>query len=608
MSKPLHDTAAELPTSAGVYLFKDHKGKVLYVGKAGNLRGRVRQYLAGHDDRAMVPFLVRHAHDLDVIVTSTEKEALLLENTLIKKHRPRFNVRLRDDSNFLHLRLDTTERWPRYRLVRRIESDGARYFGPYASAQKARQTLTWLTRAFPLRTCTDATLRSRRRPCLMHQLGRCVAPCVEGVDEAAYLELAEDSTHLLLGRIRPAMRAIEKRMFRHADKEQFEEAARLRDLVASIRDTVERQQVIDPRLSDRDVWGLYREGTDVAVALVPVREGVMQEPLVRVLSGVIEDDAELLSSVLNTAYVEGSPIPGELLVPAMPRDADALASVLSERRGTKVSLRKPVRGSKVRLLELANENARVRFAQQTDADALRSDAMQRLGELVGLDRAPHRMECFDNSHLGGDDPVAAMAVFLDGQPARAEYRRYKIKIAPGGDDYAGMREVLTRRFKRTLEDGAQPDLLVVDGGKGQLAVAMAVLQDLGVGDQAVIGISKPRTEHAAGDRKATDKIVLPNVKDPVRLRRGDLALRILQHLRDETHNHAVRYQRKVRQKSKLKSGLEDLRGVGPSRRRALLTTFGSARGVIKASVEELAAVDGIGPQLATSIHTQLRGG
>jgi excinuclease ABC subunit C len=602
MSPSLDAAAAQLPTTAGVYLFKDRRGGVLYVGKAINLRLRVRQYLSGHDGRMMVPHLVRQAHDIEVVVTGTEKEALLLENTLIKKHRPRFNVRLRDDSNYLHLRLDLSKPWPRYELVRQIDDDGVRVFGPYASAQKARETLAFLQRVFPLRTCSDAVLRSRTRPCLLHQMGRCSAPCVDLVTPEAYQQIAVDSTSLLQGHTRPVVRALEKRMHARAEALEFEEAARLRDLIASIRATVERQQVIDPRLSDRDVWGLHRDGNSVAIAVLPVREGVLTEPQVRVVHDVIEDDDELLSSAINAAYPEGVPIPDEILVPLVPRSASALEDLLSERRGKRVQLHEPVRGSKVDMVKMANDNARVRLAAQTDAGARRREALQQLAELVGLDEPPHRIECFDNSHLGGTDPVAAMAVFLDGQPARQEYRRYKVKTAAGDDDYAAMHEILTRRFRRGLESGELPDLLVVDGGKGQLGVALAVLEDLGLDQQKVIGLSKPRTEHARGDRHATDKIVLPGEKEPRRLPASHGGLRLLQHLRDETHRSAVQFQRRTRSKTTLASALEGLPGVGPARRKALLTHLGSIAAVADATVEQLVTVPGVGQQLAEQIH------
>jgi excinuclease ABC subunit C len=384
---------------------------------------------------------------------------------------------------------------------------------------------------------------------------------------------------------------------------KFEEAARLRDLVYSIQDSVERQRVVDPKLGNRDLWGLYREGSRGVLAIVPVRDGAMGEPRASVLSALVGPDEDVLSSLINQAYPENAPIPAEIVLPVLPPDHEALAEVLTERQGRKVVLHAPQRGDKLRLVSLATENARVRWLAETDEAERHRNAMAALAEVLQLSEVPHRMECFDNSHIGGDDPVAAMAVFIDGKPDRQHYRRYRIKEAMGGDDYAGMREVLTRRFKRGLQEGLLPDLLVVDGGKGQLGVAMAVLEDLGVHGLAVCGIAKPRTEHAKGQRHATDKIVLPNLKNPLRLRRGHPGLRILQYLRDETHKHAIRYQRKVRSKHSLVSVLEAIPGVGPSRKKALLKALGSAEGVALASPNALAAVDGIGPALAEQIWT-----
>jgi len=390
-----------------------------------------------------------------------------------------------------------------------------------------------------------------------------------------------------------------------SDAMRFEEAARLRDLVFSIEASVERQKVVDTRRGDRDVWGLHREGARGMLAILPVREGVMGEPRATSLDALVGPDAEVLSSLVNTAYPTAASLPAEILLPVLPTDHLALQEVLSERRGKKVRLHQPQRGTKARLLSLANDNARVRWLAHTDATERHDNAMRSLADALGLPEPPHRIECFDNSHIGGDNPVAAMAVFTDGVPDRSAYRRYRIKTAPGGDDYAAMREVIQRRFRRALDEGQFPDLLLVDGGKGQVAVAATVLQDLGVHGQAVAGIAKPRSEKRRGDRSATDKIYLPSARDPLKLRRGHPGLRILQHARDEAHRHAVRYQRQVRRRGTLLSVLDGIPGVGRARRSALLKTLGSAEAVAMADRHDLAQVPGIGPALADAIWRAL---
>lgn len=606
MARDLSDLVDSLPTAAGVYLFKNRRGRVIYVGKAASLRARVRQYLTGNDERFMVPFLVSEATDVEVVRTHTAKDALILENTLIKKHRPRYNVKLRDDSNFLHIRLDRREHWPRFTLVRAIRNDGARYFGPFHSASKARDTLAFVERSFPMRTCSDNVLKTRKRPCLLHQMGRCMAPCVPGVEPAAYEEAVDEAVLFLEGKHRPLVDKLAARMQGLAEELAFEQAARVRDLIRNIEDTLERQRVVDRTLADRDCWGLYREGRAGAVAMIPVREGVMGQPLVTQLDKLVDDGPDLWSSLLNNAYPEGAFLPPEVLVPEPLDDADALAELLSERRGKRVTLRVPQRGDKRRMVELARENARVAFRTAHDEATRRARALEDLAKIVGLPAPPRRIECFDNSNLQGTNPVAAMSVLIDGQPDRQEFRRYKVKTVVGADDYATMREILERRVRRGLEDGVLPDLLVVDGGKGQLGVALAVLEDLGLPEQPVIGLSKPRTERRRGDRHAPDKIVLPHAKDPIVLKPNDPALHLLQRVRDEAHRHAIRYHRKVRSKNTITSVLEAIPGVGPARRKALLKHLGSASAVLDASIEQLAEVPGIGPELARDIHDTVR--
>jgi excinuclease ABC subunit C len=602
----LEERAAALPTSSGVYLFKDTRGEVLYVGKAKNLRARVRQYLTGQDTRFKVRYLVAQARDVDGILTDTEKEALILENSLIKEYRPRYNAKLKDNSAFLHLRLDARRDWPRYTLTRTVRDDGARYFGPYPSAQKARDTLAFLERHFPLRTCTDAVMRSRVRPCILHQMHRCVAPCVEGyTDKPTYDGLLQESVLLLEGRNQELIDRLGERMRAAAAALEFERAARLRDLVRTLESIAERQKTADTKLGDRDVWALFRDGFAGCGVVVPVREGLMREPVSFPFDGAIEEDGELLSSWMNGWY-DGAFIPREILACTAPPDLEALEEVLGERRGGRVYIKVPQRGEKHELVELARTNAEHRFRRDDDADARRLSALERLAGLLELDEPPYRIECFDNSNILGLHPVAAQVVFVDGQPAKQHYRTYKVKTVVGADDFATMAEILERRFRRGAEEGVFPDLLVVDGGRGQLNAALKVLEDLGLSDQKVIGLAKPRTERRWGDQEAVDKIVLPDRAEPILLNDNDPALNLLRHIRDESHRFAITFHRKQRRKATLTSALDDIPGVGPERRKALLRHFGSVKGLRAATPEQIAGVKGISPKLAAAIAAALK--
>lgn len=615
----LRDIAEALPRTPGVYLWKDAQGRVLYVGKAKDVRARVRQYLSGHDERFMVRFLVQSADDIESVLVRSEKEALILENTLIKKHRPRYNAKLVDDASFLHIRIDPREQWPRYRMVREISDDGARYFGPYHSASRARKTLAFLERRFPLRTCSDSELRSRKRPCLLHQMGRCVAPCVDLCTPEQYGEEVEQSILFLSGRSTELLRRLEARMVDHAESERFELAARDRDLIRDIKASIERQSVVDGKLGDRDVWAVHVDGERGVVLLLPVRRGLMQEavtlPFEEPLLADEEADVQgaILSSFLGRWYQEGAPIPPEVLLSTTPDDMDALAELLSERAGQAVRLHVPVKGGKRRMVELALRNAR--HAMTRDGGENRGlRALEDLQQVCHLPRLPRRVECFDNSNIDGSDAVASMVVFIDGRPEPGEYRRYRVKTVVGADDFATMREILHRRFTRALDADVtddrrgwgRPDLLVVDGGKGQVSAAAAVLADLGIHDVPLVGLSKPRTEHRRGDREATDKIVLPHAKDPLRLAHNRPALNVLQAIRDESHRTAVGYHRKVRQRRKLGSVLDELPGVGPARRKALLAHFGSTKVLRGATAAQIAEVEGFGPRLAERVAAALQ--
>jgi excinuclease ABC subunit C len=594
-----------LPTQSGVYLFKDSDGTVLYVGKANHLKARVSQYLTGKDGRFMIRFLLSAATDVDVVITHTEKEALILENTLIKQYTPRYNTQLRDDKNFLHIQLDDATGWPRFRLVRRLGRKSP-IFGPYHSAKKARATLDFLHRAFPLRTCSDAVMKNRQRPCLLHQLDRCVAPCVEGhTTPEQYQALVSDGLALLEGRMKEVVGSLHRRMHEAAAEESFEQAARFRDLAAQIQATLEEQKVVDKRGTDRDVWAWIREGERGLVCVLPVRRGRMLEPDYFRFSTRLESDSERISSWLNRWYGTGGEIPAEVLLASLPDRPDPLEEVLSERAGRRVRLSRPQRGEKLRLLDLAQRNVSDRFRRTTDDDERAAAALERLATLAQLPGVPTRIECFDNSHFQGRHPVASQVVFVDGKPAKKEYRNYHIKSAPGNDDCAGMREVLGRRLRRAWKEDRFPDLLVVDGGRGQLNAALEVLEDLGLERLGVLGLAKPKVEKKQG-RLPIDKILLPFSPDPVRLEDHDPALNLLRHLRDESHRVAVQFHRRTRSKSTLTSELDAIEGVGPARRKALLRHFGSLKALKQADEEAICGVGGVGPQLALAIVRGLK--
>jgi excinuclease ABC subunit C len=483
---PLDKIIHPAPRSPGVYLMKDITGKVIYVGKARDLRSRLRNYVGGGDTRPMIPFLVSRIRDIEWILTDTEKEALILENTLIKEHRPRYNVDFRDDKAYFNIRVLPTETFPRFQLVRRQKKDGARYFGPYPSSASAKETLRFLQTVFPLRTCRDVELRSRRRPCLEYQIGRCLGPCVRLVTEEDYQDAVRDALTFLEGRETDLLQNLENRMKDAAKALHFEEAAALRDRIAAIRRTLEIQRTASLTARDQDVFGLYREGALTQVCLLKVRAGKMVGkqtfPLIRV--GL--PTGEILAAVLTRYYDAGHEIPGKIMLPAATEDRSVLEEWLGETRGRSVKILVPKRGQGRALIGMANRNSEstLKIMQQTTGP---DEAMKRLVTALGLRKTPERMECFDISNIGGEYAVGSMVVFAHGAPDRDHYRRFRIRTISGADDYAMMYEVLKRRYRRRTD---LPDLLMVDGGKGQLSVALSVLKDLDISGVEVIALAK----------------------------------------------------------------------------------------------------------------------
>ena len=619
MAESLAERAAALPTGPGVYLFKSRRGSVLYVGKAQNLRARVKQYVGGGDGRIRIPALMERAADVDVVLTPTVKDALLLENELIKRHRPRFNVRLRDDKQYLALRLDPKEAWPRLREVRKFAQDGAEYFGPYTSSASMKEAVSHLRRIFPLRSCTEGTFKDyarRGRPCIEYEMKRCLGPCCDRVEEADYADLVRGTALFLRGRSDELVERLQARMTRAAETEDFEQAARLRDRIAAVERTVERQQIVIEKPVERDVFALARSGGELALQVLHVREGRVIGAEDFAFSDVAIDDGEVISSFLGQYYGSGGDeearrVPREVLTGSEADDDGALGEWLSEKTGRRVQLRTPQRGPSRELVEMAARNAEASLERRLSERALLDAAFEELRDKCALSQLPRRIECYDVSTLSGTLAVASRVVFEDGQPNKAGYRRYRIKQALAGDDYGCLREVLERRLRR-CESEPLPDLLMVDGGRGQLGVVGAALADAGL-EVDTLGIAKERDEDSpsvrvkrGGGLKA-ERLFLPGRTNPVMLAPSSRGLLLLQRVRDESHRFAIEFQRSLRSKANLTSVLEELPGIGPAKKRALLKHLGSLRAVRNAAPEALEAVPGVSRRDAETIHGFFQG-
>ncbi|MGK3968906.1 excinuclease ABC subunit UvrC [Sorangium sp. So ce118] len=708
---------ASLPTKPGCYLFIDKTGAVVYVGKAKSLRSRVRSYFqeSGSDARYFIPILRKIVADLETVVTATEKEAAVLENELVKQHKPRFNVKLRDDKDFLCLKLDTQKEWPMLETVRRPAPDKARYFGPYHSATSARRTLHLVNKHFQLRTCSDAEMASRRRPCLQYQIKRCLAPCVMDVDRELYSEMVRSVALFLEGRHDELTGELTGRM-RDASRElEFERAAIYRDQLRAVEAVREAQRVVYVKDVDQDVVGIYREGTLVEVEVILVRQGRVTDTLSFSLRNMELPDDEVLGGFLNEYYgVASTTIPDEVLVPVLPDGAEGVAEWLGDRRGRKVALFVPQRGPRVDLLKMASENAAHAFREkQRSSDDLEA-RLEELRERLRLPTLPRRIECCDISHLGGGDTVGSIVALLDGQPDKKRYRSFNVKSVADGDDYAAMYEVLARRFRRgkaarpaspqpvadseaaalgtseatasdmtesdavedeltesdvtesdalesdavegeltesdvtesdALESDALesdvveeetglatasdappeaataealataareaaapaqevsksaeargtewdlPDLLVVDGGRGQLQVALSAARDLGLHGLPIVGLAKER-ETQAGE-KLVDRVYLPGQKNGIPLRSTSSALFFLARARDEAHRFANHARKRLGKARRLRSEIEDIPGLGSAVRTALLRELGSLEAVRRATDAQILAVTGV---------------
>ena len=624
VDSPVLQQAKALPERPGVYLMKDARGQVLYIGKARRLRSRVRSYFgSGRSLETKVRALVDRVETLEHVVTANEAEALLLEATLVKRHQPVYNVRLKDDKHYPYLRIDVQSPWPRVTITRRVEQDGARYFGPYASAGSVRRTLDVVKKLFPWRSCTKEITGNDPRPCLDYYIKRCIAPCTAYCTAEEYREVIDQTILFLEGRSDEVLAHVETEMEAAADGLEFERAARLRDQAGSIRRVTERQRMATTSALDADVLALAREGDEACVQVFFVRGTVVADTDSFILDGAQDaTDSEVLGAFLAQFFESATYVPRTVLLSSAPADREQLQALLRERRGGAVDLSIPERGELRALVASAEENAREALAMHrvrwlADRDKTES-ALSLLQEELDLPARPRRIECYDVSTIQGRNTVASMVVFEDGSALTQQYRRFRIKTVEGQDDFASMREVLTRRFKRltgrrggeaangqappadepVAEDAspwdAPPDLVVIDGGKGQLGVALDVMRDLGLGDVPVCGLAKREEE-----------IFVADVDEPIRLPRTSEALYLLQRVRDEAHRFAITYHRNLRGKTARQSALDAVPGVGPKRKRALLRKFGSVKALRQASIDEIAATDGISRRVAETVKRSL---
>jgi len=597
-----------LAARAGVYLLKDRHGKIIYVGKARNLRSRVRSYFRGGDERSQVPFLMRRVADVETLVTTNDKEALILENNLIKQYKPRYNIRLKDDKSYVSVKVTLRDPWPRILVTRKIVKDGSRYFGPFASAQGVRETIDTIRKVIPLRTCSDGVFRNRARPCLEYQIKRCLGPCCLAVDREVYEAHLREAMMLLEGKRVQLIGQLRERMMRAAEELRFEEAARVRDRLRAIEKTQEPQQAVSHWGGDEDIFGFYREGGFVEAQVLCVRQGKLTTNHLYRFEDFEFPDEELAGALVTQFYQGDRYIPDVIILPVELEDASVRAEYLSERKGRRIEMVRPQRGDRVRLLDMAMENARQSFRERQDGERQYERMSAELQQRLHLRNAPKRIECFDISNIQGRLAVGSMVSFDEGEPDKARYRRFRIKTVAGADDFRMMCEVLQRRYQRAREEGACPDLLVVDGGKGQLNVALSVLETLGIGDVDVVGLAKMRVERApraAAIERIEDRVFLPGRKNPVILKRNSNALFLLQRVRDEAHRFAITYHRALRKRERLRSVLDAIPGIGTERRRRLLRHFGSVKRMRAARVEELAGVPGISSSLANAIRQAL---
>jgi excinuclease ABC subunit C len=602
----LNQKIERLPTSPGVYLFKDDKGAILYVGKAGNIRNRVGSYFQRSSDKdAKTLLMLGKVFDIETLVTDTEKEAFILEDNLIKLHHPRYNIKLRDDKNYPCLKLDVEEEFPTLCIVRRIKKDGSLYFGPYPSATALRQTLRLIRRLFPIRTCIDTKFSRRLRPCINYEMGRCPGPCCDKIDPVRYREVVSEVRMFLEGKNRDLVESLEHRMKEESESLNFERAAKIRDQVRYIEEVIEKQKIVSRDFVDQDVIGIYHQDHSIILHPLFVRKGKLLGGKGFVLPSSGIPDEEVLSSFLHQYYRKERFIPDEILVPRPIPEQGVLEGWLKDLKGKRVRVVFPIRGDRKQLLEMASENAKKFYLAETQAEGDQEKILENLKEELHLRRIPRRIEAFDISNLQGGYAVGSMVSFEHGRPVKDRYRHFKIKTVAGADDYGMMYEVLLRRYGNPEND--LPDLVLLDGGRGQLNIAQEVFNELKIERIDLLSLAKERPAEnlPSGDRKTEEKVFHPHYKEPFVLGRRSPLLHLLDRVRDEAHRFAVTYHKKVRKRETIKSVIGEIPGIGKARQRELLRYFGSAEKVREADPGELAKAPKMNARLALAVYSFL---
>ncbi len=605
-SARLEQQLEALPARPGVYLFKDAGGSILYVGKASSLRYRVASYFGAARDLAPKTLrMMERVADLDCYVTDSEQEAILLECILIKKHRPHYNIRLKDDKTYPYLKLTVNEDWPRAHLTRRVAKDGARYFGPFASAGSVHTTVALLEKLFRLRSCRKAVAGDERRPCLEYHINRCSGPCIGAVSREEYRVAVDQAVLFLEGRLEAILKGLRAGMARAAESLEYEEAALIRDQIKAVEAVVEKQKITSAD-GDIDALAFVQEGDQAFALVYLVRQGRLVGREAFTLTGTRDEEpSQIMTSFVQQFYSTGEPIPRRILLQHSLREMPVIQQWLEDKRGKKVELRVPSRGAGKALVDMVADNARESLEQskiRSVADpGVLTAALQELQEVLYLPGLPRRIECYDISNIQGASAVGSRVVFEGGLPRKSEYRRFQIKTVAGADDYAMIQEVLRRRFKRaSTEDrggnawAALPDLVLIDGGRGQLNAALQAMEESGAGSIPCASIAKEE-----------EAVFLPQLGGPLRLPRESPALRLLQRARDEAHRFAVGYYRKVHRKRAFVSSLDGIPGLGAKRKRALIGRFGSVAGIRRATVEELKSVKGMTGAVAKRVKDSL---